>query len=115
MPFQVGQAYRNRKFEFGVLDVREKRLLVQLSDGSIHDWDREIQEQIQQNMAYEARRQRALREVGAYESHCWRCSSYILGSELQQCRRCRWYECRQCRACGCGFPLRWSYARVDFS
>jgi len=120
MQFQVGTKYRNRMFEFEVLQVGEDKLRVRTSEGDTRELSVPIQTRIQENMEWEALQkrpvplERALRDRIVYESWCWRCSSHISSLELSRCNGCGWYVCRQCTACGCGYRLRWARARVDF-
>ena len=115
MQFQVGANYRNRTFEYRVLSIGDEKLQVLTSKGEIREVSRAIQSRILENMECEERRAKALRERGAYEIHCWRCTSYISSFELSRCHGCCWYVCRQCVACGCGYYGRWAMARVDFA
>lgn len=120
MRFQVGTKYRNRAFEYEVVQAGEEKFLVRTSEGDIRELSVDIQSRIQENLDREARLEQprlenVLRERSVYESHCWRCSSRISSSALSRCSICYWYVCRQCRACGCGYPLRWAFARVDFA
>ena len=39
----------------------------------------------------------------AYESHCYRCDSYISDGTCVECPECGWYICNRCGACGCGY------------
>lgn len=121
MQFEEGQKYRNRGFEYEVLNASKEKLMVRTSEGAICELSVEIQSRILENLDREAREQHwslfdPARGLGAgYENHCWRCSAHISSADLCRCRRCHWYVCRSCEACGCGYRLRWAFARVDFA
>lgn len=115
MQFEPGVRYRNRLFEYEVLRTEGQRLVVRTSEGDIRILDVSIQGRILQNLDLEARLEAARQAGRTYESHCWRCTAFISGAELRPCNVCRWYVCRHCQACGCGYPRRWAFARVDFA
>lgn len=123
-PFEVRGKYRNRQFEYEVMEVAPSStgtMIVRLNDGSVRELTVDIQQRILENIAAAERLHRAsiaskkATRVDEYESHCWKCRSHVSSQELPRCLRCGWYRRRTCGACGCGYPLRWGYARVDFA
>lgn len=46
---------------------------------------------------------RKLRKGKLYEDRCWKCHAGISSLLCPQCERCKYYKCRNCGACFCGF------------
>ena len=44
-------------------------------------------------------------EGRVYENRCWKCHEGITSLLSPKCKRCQFYQCRNCAACLCGYTL----------